>query len=171
MAGSVVLYDIVDKNDQLTGELVDKQTAHENQILHRCSAVLVFDANGGLYVQPHVQTGGKLDNSVGGHVDQGEDYKTAAYREMKEELGLEAELTEVETGFVSNDSRGHIFGIYECIVPESWSFNPNEEVHELYSLKVQNVVEGMESSPEKYTRGFIAVLKRYIEIKKLGLNS
>jgi len=31
----------------------------------------------------------KWDQSVGGHVDEGEEYETAAYRELKEELGVE----------------------------------------------------------------------------------
>lgn len=164
------MFDVVDRNDIPTGELVDKKNAHENEVLHRCAAVFVFDADGELYVQPHVKTGGKLDNTVGGHVSSGENYEHAAYREMDEEIGLSnTELETVDLGYISNDGRGHVFGIFECVAPVDWVFVPNDEVHELKKMKLKTITEQMNAAPELYTHGFISTMKRYLELRKSSL--
>ena len=38
---------------------------------------------------------GKITSSAGGHVDEGENYKTAALRELKEELGISTPLRDL----------------------------------------------------------------------------
>ena len=71
------LFDLVDKDDNVIGT-TDKLTAHSTKQIHRVAAVYVFNDAGELYVQVHKGSGGLYDNSVGGHVSQGETYATAA---------------------------------------------------------------------------------------------
>jgi 16S rRNA (adenine1518-N6/adenine1519-N6)-dimethyltransferase len=62
--------------------------------------MLLFNASGELYLQKRSiwkdRNPARWDSSAAGHVDAGEDYLTAARRELHEELGIEApELTSI----------------------------------------------------------------------------
>ncbi len=85
------LLDIVDNDDNVVGT-TDRAQAHNTGQLHRIVAVYVFNSDDQLYVQVHKKSGGLYDNSVGGHVTQGESYDDAAAREASEELGIMQEL-------------------------------------------------------------------------------
>lgn len=162
------LLDEVDEQDQLTGHQFTKQQMHDEHRLHRCVAIYVFDDQGRLYVQVHKKSAGLLDNSVGGHVDAGEGYPTAAKREGEEELGLyEVELKELAASVHSDEGRYvHMFGLYEC-QPQNWQFVPNEEVEEIIPMTVEDVVEQMNQDPMRFTAGFICTMRTYLEVKKL----
>lgn len=85
-------FEIVDDSDQVVG-LASRRRCHgDPTLIHRVAHVLVFNHRGELLLQKRsaskdVQPG-KWDTSVGGHLDPGEDYLTAAVRELHEELGL-----------------------------------------------------------------------------------
>ncbi len=91
--GQDELYDVVDENGQVIGQATRAQVHADPGLIHRAVHVLLFRSDGRLLMQKRVKTKdvepGKWDTSVGGHVDAGEDYLTAAKREMKEELGIE----------------------------------------------------------------------------------
>lgn len=163
------LLDEVDEHDVPTGRQVTKQEAHDGKLWHRCIAIYVFDPQGRLYMQVHKKGGGLLDHSVGGHVDTGEDYKTAAYREAEEELGLQGEeLTELATGYYSDEAvMMHRFGIYECHPGPNWKFVPNDEVEEIIPMTLEEVFAKVEASPELFTGGFRNTLKEYRRLKGL----
>jgi len=164
------LADEVDAQDCPTGRTVDRRDAHDQRLPHRCVAVYVFDEQGRLYVQVHKKSQGLLDNSVGGHVDAGEDYFTAARREGEEELGLHGvEYHELATGIYSDEgSYVHIFGLYECR-PKGWSFVPNDEVEEIIPMTLEEIVRQMNQNPMRFTAGFICMLRAYIGLKELPL--
>ncbi len=164
-------FDEVDKNDVHSGKLVTKQEAHDGKLIHRCAAVFVLKDKYSMYVQVHKKSNGKFDHTVGGYVSTGENYEIAAYREMEEEVGISAvELSEIATSVYSDErSYIHMFGIYECTAPEEWSFRPNEEVDELKLMRLDDIVEQMNSNPEYFTGGFINTMKKYLEIKGSSL--
>ncbi len=163
------IVDVVDEYDQPTGQTATKEEAHDGKLRHRVVAVYVFDTQGKLYIQVHKKSGGLLDHSVGGHVDAGEDYTTAAYREAAEELGLEgAELTELTTSYNSHEGvYNHFFGIYECHPGPGWRFVPNDEVEEIYPDTLEHVLEQMAKHPELFTRGFLSTMREYCRLKGL----
>lgn len=90
---------IVDEDDRPVGQAT-KQEAWDKGLIHRVVRIMIEDDQGRILLQhrsptkiPYPNT---WDNSAAGHVDAGEDYKTAALRELHEELGLDnLELTEV----------------------------------------------------------------------------
>lgn len=87
-------------------------------LLHAVVHVFVIDEDGRIFLQKRAMNKdiqpGKWDTSVGGHVDPGETYDTAAWREMQEELGIQPEeltkaynyiwFSEVESEFVTTYS-------------------------------------------------------------------
>jgi isopentenyldiphosphate isomerase len=97
---------IVDENDKplRPGTMTEAQA---EGLWHRIVRIIVKDQEGRILLQKRGATmatfPGCWDTSASGHVDNAEDYLTAAKREMAEEIGLqEASLEEVE----SYQSRG-----------------------------------------------------------------
>jgi len=92
MSGSE-LFDII---DDATGEVIGtapRRQCHGDPLLvHRAVHVVVFSPDGRILLQKRKMTKdiqpGKWDTAVGGHLDHGETYETAAVREMSEELGI-----------------------------------------------------------------------------------
>ncbi len=84
------IFDVVDMDDRVVGQ-APRGKVHAEKLMHRAVHVLVHDANGQLFLQRRSMSKdtfpGCWDSSCSGHVDSGEDYLTAARRELGEELG------------------------------------------------------------------------------------
>ena len=90
--------DIVDETGQPTGEIVDRETAHAKGVLHRTSHVwLARKKNGKIQILLQKRAKHKssfpgcYDISSAGHIPAGDNYEISALRELKEELGVQAE--------------------------------------------------------------------------------
>src|SRR3989338_6629550 len=83
--------DIVGEKDNVVG-CEEKDIAHQRGLWHRMSGIYLTNSEGKLLLQKRSATKDVFPNlwtqSVGGHVDAGESYETAALRELKEELGI-----------------------------------------------------------------------------------
>lgn len=78
-----------------------KQEVWSKGLRHRVIRIMLEDEQGSILLQKRVSTKELFpdcwDNSVAGHVDEGEDYLTAAKRELSEEIGLKGvNLTEIK---------------------------------------------------------------------------
>ena len=85
------LLPVVNRQDQELG-LEHRSRIHELNLMHRTVHVLVFDHKGRVYLQLRSQEKdtypGFWTSSASGHVEPGETYLYAAYRELREELYL-----------------------------------------------------------------------------------
>lgn len=92
------MLEVVDPDGRVIGLRRRGEVHGDPSLFHRAVHILVRDARGRTYLQKRgeakVIQPGKWDASVGGHVDPGESYLTAALRELQEELGVPA--TEVD---------------------------------------------------------------------------
>jgi isopentenyl-diphosphate delta-isomerase type 1 len=90
MANPDELFDVVDADDRVTGQ-APRREVHARGLRHRAVHVMVHDHDGRLFLQRRSPTKDTFpdcwDSSCTGHVDAGEDYLTAAWRELGEELG------------------------------------------------------------------------------------
>ncbi len=93
--------DVVNNSGEPTGEIVERSRAHEEGIPHRTSHVWIFRRkNGVLQVLLQKRSDDKdshpgcYDISSAGHIPAGSDYVESAVRELKEELGIDAEGAE-----------------------------------------------------------------------------
>lgn len=84
------LFDVVDGQDRVVGQ-APRREVHARHLLHRAVHVLIHNAEGQVFLQRRsLQKDtfpGCWDSSCSGHLDAGEDYLTAARRELGEELG------------------------------------------------------------------------------------
>ncbi|MFH1007794.1 MAG: NUDIX domain-containing protein [Candidatus Latescibacterota bacterium] len=84
--------EIVDEQGRVIGRALRSECHGNPALIHRTVHVLVFNTAGELLLQKRGEDKdiqpGKWDTSVGGHLDIGEDYEEAAYREMGEEVGI-----------------------------------------------------------------------------------
>lgn len=85
------IFDVVNDRDEVIGQATRREV-HARGLLHRAVHVLVFNARGQIFLQKRSlakdSAPGCWASSCSGHVDSGEDYLTAAVRELEEEIGL-----------------------------------------------------------------------------------
>ncbi|CAF0689229.1 NUDIX hydrolase [Candidatus Methylacidithermus pantelleriae] len=83
--------DIVDPEDRVIGS-APRHEVHARGLCHRASHVLLYNARWEILLQRRSLRKefdpGRWDSSASGHVVAGEDYLTAAVREVLEELGV-----------------------------------------------------------------------------------
>ncbi len=87
--------DIVDADDNVVGR-ASRADIHARMLMHRAAHVFVWNSHRELFVQQRAWwkecAPGLWDSSAAGHVASGEDYLSAAARELTEELGLIADI-------------------------------------------------------------------------------
>jgi isopentenyl-diphosphate delta-isomerase type 1 len=88
------VFDVVDERDQVIGREYRREI-HRRGLLHRAIHIFWLRTDGQLCLQRRSfakdNCPGLLSTSCAGHVDSGEDYLTAAVRELREELGVSVE--------------------------------------------------------------------------------
>ena len=95
--------DVVDENGKPTGQTVERSVAHREGFPHRTSHLwLVRRREGRIQVllQKRAMTKsfpGCYDISSAGHIPAGQDFYPSAIRELREELGLAADESELIT--------------------------------------------------------------------------
>ncbi|MBP3901598.1 MAG: NUDIX domain-containing protein [Blautia sp.] len=92
------ILDICDENGLPTGEIVDRDIAHRDGILHRTAHVWVVKRTAAGYdallqkrSMDKESFPGLYDTSSAGHIPAGEEPVPSALRELEEELGIAAE--------------------------------------------------------------------------------
>ncbi len=89
---------LVDKNGKEIGT-AEKLITHRQGALHRAFSTFVFDSKGKLLLQRRADTkyhsGGLWSNTCCGHPRPDEPLHDAAHRRLREEMGLDCELTEI----------------------------------------------------------------------------
>lgn len=91
------IFDVVNHLDQVVGT-APRPEVHRKRLLHRAVHVFLFNADGRVFLQKRSASKDMhplhWDSSASGHLDTGEDYHTAVYRECREELGLQGTILE-----------------------------------------------------------------------------
>ena len=85
-------FDVVNERDEPIRRATRREV-HATGLWHRAVHILVSDAGGRIFLQKRSMlkdlSPGLWDSSCSGHVDAGEDYDTAAVRELGEEIGVQ----------------------------------------------------------------------------------
>lgn len=159
----------VDEKDNIIGSGTKEQAWTEGHI-HRIARLFVFNSKGKLLVQKRsdrlVNEPGKWDESVGGHVDEGESYLDAAQRELTEELGIQNVKLEESIKFYSNETddakiRKRFNALYLTYYDGEINFNP-EEISGIKWITPEKLHAWMREKPEDFTQGFIKAFNLYL---------
>ncbi len=88
------IFDVVNERDEVIGR-ERRSEVHRLGLKHRAVHVLVFNVRGEIFLQKRSMRKdtfpGAWDSSSSGHLDSGEDYDACAVRELREELGWQAD--------------------------------------------------------------------------------
>lgn len=93
------LLDIVDKDNNLTGEIVDREIVHEKGLFHREVAVIIINENNEVLLEKKAPSKKQAPNKwalCAGHIEAGDKPENAIIREIKEEIGLELQIGDLE---------------------------------------------------------------------------
>ena len=161
---------LVDENDRELGTMY-KMEAHQKAVLHRAISVFILNDKGEWLLQRRAlnkyHSSGLWSNAACTHPRPGESYKQAAHRRLKEEMGMECELTDVFNfiykGKLDNEltehELDHVFVGYSENKP---NFNP-KEVCDYQYIKFDDLKKDVHENPDKYTYWFKHVFENVQE--------
>ncbi len=157
--------EIVNEEDRIIG-LGKRSFIHKIGALHRAVHIFVFDLDGRLYLGKRSQNKDthplKWVSSASGHVDPKETYEKAAYRELKEELGLELPLNKVFKLKACPQTEGEHVVVYQTITVFE-PFPNRAEIEEGRFFSLEEISKLLTKSPEIFTPSFRYIFKLYKE--------
>ncbi len=113
------LIQIVNEEGNFTGQILDKDEAHNRNLLHNEVAAFIINDNNQVLLQRRSSSKRFNPNKwalCAGHVDANESLKSAILREIKEEIGLELREDEIflykEREISIRDKNSHITYYY-----------------------------------------------------------
>ncbi len=161
------LFDVVDNDDTPTGTAT-RARVHAENLLHRAIHVFVLNKNGDLYLQKRSlrkdKNPGAWDSSVSGHLDAGEDYLSAAIRELGEEIGIRdapAESLEHALTLQPTEETGweHVrLFVTRNTGAISW---PAAEVDSIMPFPIEEIRAWVEARPGDFSPVFLTMFKGY----------
>ncbi len=163
------LIQVVDEQDRPI-RAAEKEEIWEKGLWHRVARIMLEDDKGRVLLQHRVASK-KLypncwDNSAAGHVDIGEDYQTAALRELEEEVGIKDHKLEL----IGSHSENHVWHglkinrfvrVYKTKIDEVPSKLAADEVDEVRWFTVDEAKKFIKDHPDEITDGLEIVLRRY----------
>lgn len=154
------LIEIVDENGNFTGQIMDREEAHDKNLLH--NEVSIFIINDKKQVLLQKRSANKRFNPnkyalCAGHVDVKESLESAALRELKEEVGIDIQREDLhkfcEREFTIRDSNSHITYFYyvKCNKKESEFIIQEEELSEVKWFDIDKVIDMIKSHDDSIT--------------------
>lgn len=158
------LVDVIDAAGN-TIAVVTRREMRERRLPHRCTYVLVFNARGDLFI--HLRTATKdvypshWDVCIGGVLAAGETFAQGVKREIREELGIDADAAELfPVRYVDAATFAH--GMAYRLTHDGPFQLQVEEIVRGEFMPVENVLERMKREP--FCPDGVLVLQRYLKL-------
>jgi 16S rRNA (adenine1518-N6/adenine1519-N6)-dimethyltransferase len=152
------IFDVVDENDRVTHQ-TSRFNVHAHKLRHRAVHVFVFNARGDLFLQKRSRWKDKCpsvwDSSAAGHVNAGDDYATTAPREIREELGVEAELEEFAALAASESTGWEFVRLYRAQHEGPFRLPP-AEIESGAFFTPEQIARWIAARPQDFAPGFLA---------------
>jgi isopentenyl-diphosphate delta-isomerase len=152
----------VDEHDQVIGAGT-RAEAIAKGIIHRVVRVYLFNSKGELLLQKrsmNISLPGLWDHSAAGHVDEGDDYLSAAKKELLEEVGVSGvELAEVAKFYSDHPEKlsQHTKKCFNMIYQATYDgpVAPNkDEVDEIKWVTLEELKQWLAERPDDFSTGF-----------------
>lgn len=143
------LIEIVDENGNYTGQVMDKEEAHDKNLLHNEVGIFIINDKKEILLQKRSANKRFNPNKWGlcaGHVDAYETLEEAALREIKEEVGLDVSIEELipygEKEVTIKDSNSHITYFYyvKCNKKEDEFIIQEEELSKVKWFNIDEII-------------------------------
>jgi isopentenyldiphosphate isomerase len=173
--------DIVDENNNITGEKKLRSLIHKDGLWHRTVHIYYFmKKNNKYYFLVHLRSKYKdlcpnmWDTRFGGHLKSGQDVKQTLISELEEEIGLRADINKFIPGPIlkRDDFPNNEFTyVYYYQGQENISglkFIDNE-VQEVKWFSARDIVEGIKNNSNDWApslEGFEAIYNYLLSLKK-----
>ena len=152
------LIDIVDENNNLTGQVEDRWVAYEKGLWRRTVSCWIMNEKGEILLQK--RTANKVRNpnkwaKTGGQVDSGESVEHAIYREVKEELGIEIPKEQINIVNIHKRSDKNKRFAYNFLFIVNYQIDEyklqKEEVAEVKYVKIEEMELAKKNNDLNYT--------------------
>lgn len=152
------LIDIVDENNNLTGQVEDRWVAYEKGLWRRTVSCWIMNEKGEILLQK--RTANKVRNpnkwaKTGGQVDSGESVEHAIYREVKEELGIEIPKEQINIVNIHKSSDKNKRFAYNFLFIVNYHIDEyklqKEEVAEVKYVKIEEMELAKKNNDLNYT--------------------
>lgn len=154
--------DIIDEDNELTGESASRSRIHAEGLWHRTVHIFVFrKRNNQIEFLIHLRSPfkdsspDKWGTSVGGHIKVGASFEEAARSELQEEIGLDVDSEKLFGGYWRKRDRNpnREFTINYCLEyagkTEELTFNDGE-VQEVKWMTVSEIENAMQKNPDRW---------------------
>jgi len=161
-------YDLVNFQDHLV-KTGTKEDAKKMKLFTRSIHILLFNKKGEIMICKRPVNKKTYPNlitsSAGGHVEQGETYKIAAKRELREELNIKIPLKDLGRFDVITANERAIHHLFFSKLNKKVLVDPNEISH-YYFLSAEDIKSDINLHPRKYAKPFIEAFKYYSKCSK-----
>lgn len=162
------ILEVVDADDRVVGTAT-RAEIHRLGLLHRAVHIFIFNKSGDIYVQRRSalkdRHPSKLDSSAAGHVDPGESYEQTAVRELEEELGIRADVTEILRVAACPETDNEHVRLYSATTDLEPKPNPSE-VQSGGFMKSEKLAALIERTPEDFVPAFVLLWNEFLRKTK-----
>ena len=159
------IFDVVDNADRVVRQ-ERRSVVHAEDLLHRAVSIFVLKPDGRMLLQLRSdskdQYPGCYTSSASGHVDSGEDYDTAAVRELSEELSLDLPIEYLAKFPAGQDTAFEFSALYQLVTDTEPVLDP-DEIAGAEFLTLEAIALMIEKSPEKFTPPFRVLFRWFCE--------
>lgn len=152
------LIDVVNENNELTGQIEERWTAYEKGLWRRTVSCWIMNKNGDILLQKRTANKRRNPNKwakTGGQVDSGESAEEAIFREVKEELGIEIPQEQIKVVEIrKSDDKNKRFA-YNFIFVVNYKINEytlqKDEVAEVKYVSIEDMENLKKNDDTNYT--------------------
>lgn len=158
-------FDLVDEKDNVIGKIKETEQVQPNKL--RFINIIIIDENKKIIVPK--RSGNRIifpncyDFSVGGHVNSGESYEQAAYRELKEELNIE-NVKLIEIGYFNpyKDNVDTFSKLYLSRYNNKIEEYDKEGITDIFYMTIDEIKELIRKEPKKFKSDYEKMIKYII---------
>jgi isopentenyl-diphosphate delta-isomerase len=150
------LFDVCDAQDRVVGQ-APRGEVHARRLLHRAVHIWVYNTRGEFLLHRRSATKDEsplcYTSSASGHLSAGEDYATAAERELGEELGLTGRLEYLTKLPAGPDTALEHTALYRTTT-DATPVPDRDEIESLEYVTPEVVTQRLAASPQEFSPPF-----------------